>query len=280
VRDEQVEYWNGPAAERWIRYQSALDHALRSYGNAALEMAAARYQERALDVGCGCGDSALALAEQVGPDGLVIGVDVSSAMLVRARERTKQVPQLQLIEADAATFRPEPPSTRFDLIFSRFGLMFFSDPTAAFRHLHSLLREHGRLAFVCWRSFADNAWASVPFELVQKSLPPSAANDIDIEQAPGPYSLADVSKLRQLLESTGFRDIEVERYDAMVIMAGDLERAIDFSINAGPAARLLLGAAPEIIQRAHDELARALAPHRVEGGYGLAGSSWLVRASA
>src|SRR5687768_17225277 len=145
----QIEFWNGPAAERWVNEQARLDRALASIDMLALERAAPAPGERVIDLGCGCGASTLRLAERVGPTGNVLGVDISKPMLGRARDRARTMPWVGFQEADAAE---HPFAGDGDLVYSRFGSMFFVDPVAAFSNVRKALRSGGRLCIVCWRS--------------------------------------------------------------------------------------------------------------------------------
>jgi SAM-dependent methyltransferase len=271
VNEDQITYWNGPAAARWTAQQQLLDRALAPFGAAALQLAAAASGERALDIGCGCGDTALVLAERVGREGKVLGVDISAPMLARAKERALELPQLELLQADAATatFSPD-----YDLLFSRFGVMFFEDPTAAFGNLRSALRPSGRLTFVCWRAFEENPWANQPVAAVQRVLPHIV--DTWTNDLPGPYAFADRDRVARTLSGAGFQAITIERFDtALTLPGGDLGSAVDFAIGAGPAARLLTGVAPELVAKVREELSREFA---AQGGAALQGSSWLVHA--
>jgi ubiquinone/menaquinone biosynthesis C-methylase UbiE len=274
VNEEQIEFWNGPGAARWTVHQVALDHALRTFGEAAIARAAVREGEYVLDVGCGCGDSTLSLAGRVGTAGSVTGIDVAAPLLARARQRASALGQVRFIQGDAAALTLP---AEHDLIFSRFGVMFFSDPVRAFTQLRGALRPRGRVAFVCWRAFTDNPWATIPFESILEEFPdaqPTAA-----EGAPGPFAFADRAKLEQILSAAGFRSIAIERFDEPLIMSeGSLSDAVDFAINTGPVARLLVDASPEALARVRDGMARTLAQHHDASGVRLMGSVWLVTA--
>ncbi|HEY2733325.1 MAG TPA: class I SAM-dependent methyltransferase, partial [Polyangiales bacterium] len=239
MNEEQIAHWNGVTALRWTERQRVLDRALQVFGQTALARADPRAGERVLDVGCGCGDSTLALAERVGDRGSVIGVDVSAPMLARARVRATGRTSIQLLEADAS--RASLPR-ELDLIFSRFGVMFFEDAIAAFAHLRSALRANGRLAFVCWRAFEENPWMHIPVRAVERTLPNVKRQNDD---GPGPFAFADAAKLEQRLTAAGFSSIAIERFDADVILSEDsLSDAVAFVLNAGPASRLLSDATP------------------------------------
>jgi SAM-dependent methyltransferase len=143
ANQEQIRYWNEESGPKWVRLQQQLDSQLAPFSLAVLQQAGAKLGEHILDVGCGCGQTSLELAGRVGPQGSVIGLDISQPMLTRARERQKElaIANLEFIHADAQTYSFE--RERFDLIFSRFGVMFFDDPTAAFRNLRTAIRSNG-----------------------------------------------------------------------------------------------------------------------------------------
>jgi ubiquinone/menaquinone biosynthesis C-methylase UbiE len=273
MNEEQVAYWNGPAGDRWTQQQLVLDRALAAYGRAVLERAAAKPGEHVLDIGCGCGDSSLALSEQVGDSGSVLGVDVSAPMLARARERAQMRMNLTFLHGDASAMAfPR----KFNLLFSRFGVMFFEDPIAAFKHLHAAAQSGGRLAFVCWRPFEENPWAALPVQAVRSVVPEVEPFKQD---APGPYAFADSAKVERILTSAGFTNVAIDRYDADVVLAGDdLEAAAQFAVSAGPAARILATVSPDLQARAKEAVRRVLESKRTPTGFALPGSGWLVTA--
>jgi SAM-dependent methyltransferase len=275
MNDEQIAFWNGPAGQRWTEEQVALDRALAAFGRGVLDRAGASPREHVLDIGCGCGDSALALADRVGAGGSVLGIDISTQMLARARDRARDRANLTFVHGDAAALAfPR----RFDLLFSRFGVMFFEDPIAAFTHVRGAAASGGRLAFVCWRAYEENPWASVPLNAVRRLIPEVAPPSGD---GPGPYAFADAARVEQILSSAGFHDVACDRFDADVVLSdGELEDAVQFAVNAGPASRLIVRASPEVQARATDEVRRVLEPIRTASGFALPGSSWLVTARA
>ena len=272
---EQLEYWNGAGGQRWTTHQEALDRMVRPFGLAAMERLELRAGEHVLDVGCGCGDSLLALAERVGERGSVTGIDVSTEMLNRARER---IPRATLIAGDASEQRFE---RRFDALFSRFGVMFFADPVRAFAHLRALLVDApaGRMAFVCWRAQAEYTWASLPAAAVRAALPEAPVGVMDRATGPGPFAFADADYVKSVLGAAGFSQVELAAFEAEVELATTgLEEAARFSLTAGPAARLLAQATPEEKVRAAAAVATALAPHEKHGRVALHGRAWTVLA--
>jgi SAM-dependent methyltransferase len=225
---EQIEYWNGAVGERWAVFQPVLDKALSSISDAALAFAAVKIGERVLDIGCGTGTTTYALAKAVGPSGNVTGADISKPMLAVARARGAGV---NFREADVSNHLFH---STHDLVFSRFGVMFFADPTAAFANLRKALRSHGRLAFVCWRDVKENLWASAPIDAARPLLPPQEPVD---PHAPGPYAFADSERLKSILTRAGYRDIRIEKLDSTMNMGATVDDAVEQALRIGPLAR-------------------------------------------
>ena len=183
---DRIADWNGQSGDRWVAHQARHDARLAVFGQAAIEAAAPVAGERVLDVGCGAGASTLALAVRVGAGGQVLGVDISEPLIARARALAPQDTPALFRAADASS--AELPEGAFDILFSRFGVMFFADPTAAFAHMRRALKPGGRVAFVCWRGVAENDWVRLPMGAIKGIVPPMAAPD---PEAPGPFSFGD-----------------------------------------------------------------------------------------
>ncbi len=277
-RDEIAE-WNGVIGQRWATGQQQVDGIVRPFGNAALALADAQPGERVLDVGCGGGDTALALAQRVGRGGQVLGVDVSQPLLAvaRARAAAEALPQLAFDEADASAAALP---TGLDLLFSRFGVMFFAQPEAAFAHLRRHLRPGGRCVFVCWRAPRDNPWAMAPLSAARQALgivnPPPAD-----PLAPGPFAFADGDRLQRILAGAGFDHIDVQRLDLPVRLGASAREAAAHTLHIGPASRLLREAGADKQPLLATAIEQALAPlAAADGSIDLTGSTWCVSARA
>ncbi len=273
---DQVAYWNGPTAGRWVQEQTRLDRMLRPFGEAALDSAAITPREAVLDVGCGCGDTLLALADRAGAHGRVVGIDPSAPMLARAKERCANLPTVSVIEGDASSTSLGPGS--FDVVFSRFGVMFFPDPERAFQHLRGALRADGRLSFVCWRRLAENPWASVPFDAVVEVLGRPEPPPPD---APGPFSFGDPARVQRILGAAGFRDVTLQRFEAKVAFGASpsLDEAAQELAKLGPVARLLEDRDAAAVSRAIAAIRAVIPPYAsAAGGVALPGAAWLVTA--
>lgn len=205
---DQIAYWNDKAAVTWTTFQERLDALFEPLTALALDAAAPERGESVIDIGCGCGATVLALAQRVGPDGHVLGVDVSDPMAARARERIASagLTNSQVIVSDAATHPFERGGA--DLLFSRFGVMFFADPVAAFGNLRGAVRPGGRLLCAAWRPLADNPWFRVPMEAARALLPPQPPAD---PEAPGPFALANQDRTLGILRAAGWKDAMLAR---------------------------------------------------------------------
>jgi len=228
---EQIRVWNEVNAPRWIAMRRPLERALRPFGHAALDALAPQPGELALDVGCGFGETTVELARRCGA---AMGVDVSQPMLDIARAEAP--PGVSYLCADAQTYAFEP---RFDLVFSRFGIMFFADPAAAFANLRRATKTGGRFAAVVWGPAGENDWVQVPLRVVRRHLavpPPSTG--------PGPFSLGDPAALSRLLSGAGFADVSVRPLDlpfegdaALLLQSGPAGAALREAGAAGDALR-------------------------------------------
>ena len=271
---EQIDFWSGVAGQRWVAAQEEMDRTIRPLGDAAMAALDLAPGLRVLDVGCGCGDTTLAIAERVGPSGRVLGVDISEPMLARARERAATVPTVEFQFADAANTS----LGTVDRIYSRFGVMFFDDPVAAFRNLRSPLAPGGRLAFVCWRPLAANPWARLPLEAVNAVLgpPPVPAT----AYAPGPFAFADASRVRSILGDAGFQDVAIEPFDAETQWTSSTsdEALRETFVRIGPAARRLVDAPEDLRERAIDAILDAVRPLLRPEGLVLPAAVWVVTA--
>jgi SAM-dependent methyltransferase len=273
---EQIAEWNGALGQRWAESQREIDGIVAPFGQAALKRAAPRPGERVIDIGCGCGDTSIELARRVGASGRVLGVDVSTPMLdvARASAALAGCAHLAFSEGDASE-AALPPDT--DLLFSRFGVMFFAQPVPALRHLRGSLRSGGRFVFACWRAPRDNGWAMAPLVAARSAMgvTPAPADP----NAPGPFAFADGERLRGLLSDAGFAAIDLQRFDAPVHLGATPRAAAENAARVGPTARLVREVGAEHLPAIVDAIQSALAPLAADGQVILNGSVWIVAAA-
>ena len=266
----QIEQWNGPVGERWAQHQAALDASLQPISEALFAFAAVGPTERVLDVGCGCGTTTLRL-RALGAS--VHGVDISAPMLGVARARAAG-DDVTFTLADASTHAFE---AVFDVIFSRFGVMFFADPASAFAHLRGALAPRGRMVFACWRPVAENPWATVPRQIAGELVP---AEEPTPPGAPGPFALGDRARLDGVLAAAGFERRTIEPLASEIVFGTTLDDAAAQAMRMGPLARAAVGLPEAVRAQIHARLVAGFAPYAGPRGFALPAAVWLVDARA
>ncbi|SRR5579871_2463700 len=274
---DQIAYWNGPTGQRWTDRQTVQDILLAPALQILIDRAQPKVGERILDVGCGCGATTIALAERVAPAGFVRGIDISEPMLARARQRAPTSLPLSFVLADATVYPFDPQD--FDLLVSRFGVMFFAEPAVSFANLRRAMRPEGRVTFVCWREPRENPWMTIALQAVYQHVPKLPQPG---PEDPGPFAFASDERVRRILSEAGYRDVAMERCDLSIDIANGrgLEGALETAMNSGPANRALEGHPPDVRIAATNSVRELLAPLVRGQSLALAGSIWVVTARA
>jgi SAM-dependent methyltransferase len=272
----QIEFWNGPTGQRWTRLSKQIEDNIRPFSDELIRRLVPKPGERIVDIGCGGGDTTLALADRVQGHGFVLGVDISRPLLQRATARAANTPEypVRFAEADAASYAFERGS--FDALFSRFGVMFFADPAAAFANMRRALKPGGRLAFACWRDRRDNAWVTLPVAAARKhlaELPPAPGPD-----EPGPFAFADSARIQRILTSAGFTAIQCEKFDPLLVYGDGTRAAAEYLTQMGPIGSVLQEHPEALRQQVADTLAAMLEEKRETGALRLAAAAWIVTA--
>jgi SAM-dependent methyltransferase len=272
---DQIAYWNGPGGQRWASRQAAQDILLAPIAELLIDRAKPVTGERIIDVGCGSGATSIAFAKKVAPSGHVFGVDVSGPMLERARASAPKELPVDFALADATVYPFDPQS--FDLLASRFGVMFFADPTLSFGNMRKALRPSGRLAFACWREPRENPFFMAPLQAVYKhvpKLPPQGPED------PGPFAFAAETRVRRILGDAGFTGIEMEPCNLAldVAIGRGIDAAVQGALEIGPAARALEGQPEDVRTAATRSIREALAAYASGESVLLPASIWIVTA--
>ena len=272
----QVAYWNGPMGHMWAEAQEKRDRDHAPMTEALLKLAGASPGEHVLDIGCGSGTTTLRLAEQVGAEGSVTGIDLSAPMLAVAERRARDSGSVaRFIEADATDYPFEP--KRLDLATSQFGVMFFADPVASLANVFAGLKEGGRIAFVCWRASTENPWSAVPESAAKPLLPPMEPLPPD---APGRYAFANPDRVKSILLRAGFHAPDIQKFDAKIHLGETPEAAASSSIDGGPLARTLAEVDDETRKSVREAVTARLAREMGPGGIYLTAACWLVAAKA
>ena len=274
---EQAEYWESTAPS-WAAADRHLDVVTSPFGDLAMDRLSLGAGQRALDIGCGTGTTTMELAQRVGPDGDALGLDIAPTMIQIARERAAaagsnarfEVADVQVTDVGVA---------RFDAAYSRFGVMFFSDPVAAFTRIRAEMKRGGALAFACWDVVFTNEWMLTPAAAVIQVtgvLPPMPGPG-----EPSPFSLADPARIESVLAKSGFTAIDIERHVAdLVWPAPEIASVLEQSASVGPLREALRTADEDLRARLFDAVQAALEAKVVDGELRLSAAGHIVTASA
>lgn len=276
----QIEFWNGETGQNWVSHDALMEAMLQPLGEAVMDSLSPKPGEHVLDIGCGCGHTSLSLADRVGAEGSVTGIDISAPMLAvasqLAAEHNAGHKSVQFLEADAQTHRFTPES--YDAAFSRFGVMFFEDPVAAFTNIHASLRPSGRLAFCCWQPRAVNPFMTVPAMAALELLP--APPEIP-PRTPGPFAFEEADYVAEILTKAGFEHVAVTplRQPLTFGRGMSLEDIVERLVEIGPIAQMVREAPEDLQQPVRDKVVDAVAPfYQAGAGMTLEGQFWLVTA--
>jgi len=270
----QIEKWNAGSGETWTLFQEELDRQIAPLGLEALRILAPRRGEAIIDIGCGCGQTSLDLAQRVGHEGRVLGIDVSAPMLevARRREAASEAARPEFRQIDAQNGDLE--RHAFDAAYSRFGVMFFSDPTAAFANIREALKPRGRLCFVCWRSLEENPWMREPYDAgLQFLSAPTPADSL----APGPFAFADARRTQSILQNAGFDAVHIQPFDTP-IGGSDLDTTLRLTLAVGPLGSTLREI-PELKETVSDAVCEVLKRFLTPAGVFMQAAVWLVVAT-
>jgi len=275
--EDQIAYWNGPGGQHWTDRQQVQDAMLAPVSDILIERAKARAGERIVDVGCGCGATTIALGQTVGPTGHVFGIDISAPMLARARQVAPAGLPIDFVLADATIYPFDVGS--FDLLVSRFGVMFFAQPAVSFANIRKALRPSGRLAFACWREPRENPWMMTSLQAAYKHVPKLPQLG---PEDPGPFAFASEARVVGILSEAGFSGIAMEPCNLSldVAVGRGLDAAVEGALEIGPASRALEGHPPDVRAAAANSIREALAPFARGQAVPLSASIWIVTASA
>lgn len=272
--EQQIEFWNGHVGQRFVESQDKIDISVRPVTEALMRQAAARPGEAGLDIGCGAAPTTAALAEAVGEHGRVVGVDVSKPLLELGRQRHARFGQrVTLIEADASVYPFEP---EFDVGVSRFGVMFFDAPEAAFANIHRAFKPGGRLVFACWQAPDKNPWMAEFHRAAAPFLPP--LEERPPPEAPGPFAFADGPRVLRILQQAGFQDVVLMPFDFGFFLGASAEEATEQAMRMGPPA--LAGADDATRAKVHKAMLAKAQELRTPQGVMPPAAVWLVAAHA
>lgn len=267
------EYWKEEGGEKWVEYIDATEASLAVFREKLIDYASVAEGEIILDVGCGGGTTSIDLASRVGPGGRVTGVDISAPILSLAKKRGERIDNLDFIEDDAASCELD--EKAFNLIFSRFGVMFFSDPVAAFSNFRQSITPCGRIVFLCWRTLEENPWMGAPTAAAFQVIPPQGPPPEP--DMPGPFSLSSKKRITSLLRSAGLNNVNIEAVDVDMCL-GDMDETVDYFSKMGPAAAILVNATEDQKNAVKEAMREALKQFETAEGIVAPAAAWIVTA--
>jgi len=276
VNEGQAEHWNSESGSVWVEHQETIDASIKEMGDELFERSGLEHGFHVLDIGCGCGTTTIEAGRRVGTDGRVRGLDISGPMLAHAeaRAKTEGASNIHFKHGDAQIAKL--PQAHFDAAISRFGVMFFADPEAAFKNIATGLKPGGHLSFVCWRSAAENPWMTVPAM--------AAAQHIEMKPgdptAPGPFAFADADRVRSILSSAGYESIEVNPIDKEMNAGSGatLMASLDFFEKLGPLRTAMQGIDGELREKIRASILQAMKAFEVDGEVRMPQRAWHVSA--
>lgn len=267
------DYWKTAGGQAWVENEALMDRLNRPVGDRVAERVPIRPAARVLDIGCGAGATTLDMARRLGPTGTCVGVDVSDALLELGRQRAREagVANAEFLTADAQTY--DFGAETFDAAISRYGVMFFEDPDAAFENLRRALRPDGVLVFACWRAPEDNPLTLVPLEAAAPFLPELIQPPTD---RPGRFAFADPDRVRGILQRSGWREIEIAPLDVPTPLS--LDEMLTLSLKLGLVGARLPTLDEPTRNKIEQAVAERFAAHAVDGRIAMSAACWLVEA--
>lgn len=276
--NQYTAFWNNVLVAKFERFRNVLLDGLSYHSQVPLAKLELQRGAKALDVGCGWGDTAIELAKMVGPSGSVLGIDCCDPFLDKGRADAKAAGLIN-VKFECADVQTYAFKKEFDFCFSRFGMMFFANPVAAMRNVRSALKPGGRLMFITWRALDQNPWCAIPKQVVLDFLPPPGEEAENC--GPGPFSMASTEVVTAQLNAAGFQDIAFERIDGPVMVGSTVEQALQFQLAIGPAGEIFREGGTEAERRRAEierALSGALARYAQDGKVVMPSSSWTITA--
>ncbi len=265
---DQIDYWNSASGLKWVTLQHEIDDVFQAVSDRLLDRAGPAMGQKILDIGCGAGALSLNLAGRVGPAGSVLAVDIAKALLQRAEERrlSAGLDNLAFREADAQVHPFEPAG--FDLAVSRFGVMFFEDPVAAFANIATGLGDGGRMHLAAWSALEENPWFGIPREAAIAVL---GKPEPTPPHAPGPLAFADRERVVGILERAGLADCRAELETVVLRTPMDLASVTRLASNIGPAARIMraFSGTPDDLERIVAKVEEGFRPYATPEGFAM-----------
>jgi len=278
---EAISAWDGPLFDRFVQFRPVIVGGLAKHGERALELYPPNPGDRAVDIGCGFGDTAQDIAALVGPEGSVLGVDAAPRFIETATEEAREAGVSNAL-FEVVDVEVGPLEGPFDYAFSRFGTMFFNNPVAALRNVRHAMAPGGRLCMVVWRRKLDNEWMYKP-QLITEQFVTKPEDYDEPTCGPGPFSMADADTTSQQLLIAGFSDVSFTRCDEAILVGRTPEEAVELAMAIGPAGEILRlqgDRAAHLHDQVREAIIEGIAEYTTPEGVMGPASSWIISARA
>lgn len=271
---DQKKLWNGSGGRGWVEVQDALDAMFRPFEDLLVQAAAERGARSVLDIGCGTGGTTVALQRALGDGAACVGIDVSAPMIAAARARAeREEAAATFVQADAQSYPFS--SAGFDLLVSRFGVMFFDDFVEAFANLRRATKPGGELRFIAWRSPAENPFMTTAERAAAPLLPGIPPRRTD---APGQFAFSYRDRVQGILEQSGWEGIAIDPLDvACTLPVAQLDLYLG---KIGPLSMALQEVDESTRVRVLGEVRSAFQPYIEGEQVRYTAACWLLRARA
>ena len=273
---KQKQFWSGAGGDVWVDKQREMDIMLNPLGERVIQGLDLKEETKILDIGCGCGATTLEIAKIVN-QGEVIGVDISEPMLERATQTASDMALTNISYQVKDVQVDEMPNKYFDIAFSRFGVMFFEDPFEAFKNINHSLKDNGQLSFVCWQHASLNPWQSLSIQVIKEFLDLPAPPP----KSPGPFAFEDKSYIEEILNASGFRDIEIKdnQEDIVMFSGKSIREACEDYLTINPVVTEMLKNSPsEIREEILEALIGKFSDYHKDDGLLFPSATWVVSA--
>jgi ubiquinone/menaquinone biosynthesis C-methylase UbiE len=273
---KQKQFWSGAGGDVWVDKQREMDIMLNPLGERVIQGLDLKEETKILDIGCGCGATTLEIAKIVN-QGEVIGVDISEPMLERATQTASDMALTNISYQVKDVQVDEMPNKYFDIAFSRFGVMFFEDPFEAFNNINHSLKDDGQLSFVCWQHASLNPWQSLSIQVIKEFLDLPAPPP----KSPGPFAFEDKSYIEEILNASGFRDIEIKdnQEDIVMFSGKSIREACEDYLTINPVVTEMLKNSPsELREEILEALIGKFSNYHKDDGLLFPSATWVVSA--
>jgi len=234
INVEQSEYWNEKSGPKWVKNEDSLNERLSILTKELFSRANIKASDKVLDIGCGGGDTTFQVSKLLANGGHVVGADISHTLLNHAKSKFSNIDFMNFVHCDAQNYSFD--ENYFDKVISRFGVMFFENPSEAFKNILGSMQTNGSINFVCWTNMTENEFITEGMDIItkytQKVLP-------EVTKDPGPFAFSEREYINGVLKSAGFKNINIDKVYTSISTNDSAEKDAEILMGIGPRARIL-----------------------------------------